>query len=79
MCAEVRRSDPVEDCPPTSVLLVRKMKFLAKYSLCIQGDSGVPLIRDQAVNGVSQPGESSNPASVLFFKPGGADSLALRI
>src|SRR5580658_1759763 len=42
------------------------MKFLAKYSLCIQGDSGVPLIRDQAVNGVSQPGESSKPASVLF-------------
>ena len=33
MCAEVRRSDAVEDrppnCPPTSVLLVRKMKFLA--------------------------------------------------
>ena len=35
MCAEVRRSDAVEDrppnCPPTSVLLVRKMKFLAKH------------------------------------------------
>ena len=36
------------NCPPTSVLLVRKLKFYTKNSLCIQGDSGVPLLRDQA-------------------------------
>jgi hypothetical protein len=36
--------------PPTSVLLVLKMKFFTKYSLYTQGDSEGPKLRDQAVS-----------------------------
>ena len=54
------------NCPPTSVLLVRKLKFYTKNSLCIQGDSGVPLLRDQAAfpsgGGATSTGSCSKAA-----------------
>jgi hypothetical protein len=39
------------NCPPTSVLLVLKIKFFTKYSLCTHGDSEGRKLRDQEVGG----------------------------
>jgi hypothetical protein len=68
------------NCPPTSVLLVLKMKFYIRYLLCTQRDSEGRKLRDQAVGAYCHEGREPLELMECKLVPGkqGRHRLVLR-